>query len=76
MDAIRARRALIEAQNQRKADNEEIARKLKLKQETLKCNIIAQRMALQEHLIEHSDEILKEIDDYLVNEEEAKKLNK
>jgi hypothetical protein len=31
MDAIRARRALIEAQNQRKADNEEIARKLKLK---------------------------------------------
>jgi hypothetical protein len=33
-------------------------------------------MALQEHLIEHSDEILKEIDDYLVNEEEAKKLNK
>ena len=31
MDAIRARRALIQAQDQRKADNEEIARKLKLK---------------------------------------------
>ena len=46
MDAIRARRALIQAQNKRKADNEEIARKLKLKQETLRCNIIAQRMAL------------------------------
>ena len=33
-------------------------------------------MALQEHLMEHSDEILKEIDDYLANEEEAKKLDK
>ena len=33
-------------------------------------------MALQEHLIEHSDDILKDIDEYLVNEEEAKKLNK
>lgn len=33
-------------------------------------------MALQEHLIAHSDSILKDIDDYLVNEEEAKKLNK
>lgn len=78
MDAIRARRALIQAQNQRKLDNEEIARKLKLKEETLKCNIIAQRMALQEHLMEHSDEIIKELDEYLVdpNAEETKKLNK
>ena len=31
MDAIRSRRALIQAQNKRKEDNVEIARKLKLK---------------------------------------------
>jgi len=33
-------------------------------------------MLLQEHLISNADRILKDIDDMLINEEEAKKLNK
>jgi hypothetical protein len=33
-------------------------------------------MLLQEHLILNADRILKDIDDMLINEEEAKKLNK
>jgi len=33
-------------------------------------------MLLQEHLILNVDRILKDIDDMLINEEEAKKLNK
>ena len=33
-------------------------------------------MALQEHLIEHADEILKEMDEIQNNDDEYKKLNK
>jgi len=50
MDAIRARRELLRAHMQREADNQQIAKMRKLKEETMKCNIISQRMSLQEHL--------------------------
>jgi len=46
MDAIRARRDLIRRQMQRKEDNAQIAKLLKLKEETMRCHIIAQRIAL------------------------------
>jgi hypothetical protein len=46
MDAIRSRRSLLAAQEKRDKENQEIAAKRKLKQETMKCNIIAQRIAL------------------------------
>lgn len=49
---------------------------LKLKQETMQCNIIAQRMALQEHLIQRAEAIIKRIDEQLSNEEEIKKLER
>lgn len=55
-------------------ENEEIAEKLKLKYETMKCNIISQRICLQEHLIKQSDDIMKNLEDLLNNEEEAKNL--
>ena len=76
MDAVRARRSLLQAKMQREADNEEIQRKMRLREETMKCNIIAQRMSLQEHLLMNSEEIMKLIDDYLNNDEEAKTLTK
>ena len=46
------------------------------RQETQKCHLIAQRMALQEHLIQNSEEIFKAIDDIVSNDEQYKLLNK
>lgn len=41
----------------------------------MRCNIIAQRVALQEHLLKISDEIFKFLDDIANNDEDAKQLN-
>jgi len=76
MDAVRARRDLIRRQMQRKEDNDQIAKLLRLKEETMKCNIIAQRVHLQEHLAKNFEEIEKEIDGFINNEEEAKTLDR
>jgi hypothetical protein len=38
----------------------------------MRCNIIAQRMELQEHLSQRGDEINKLIDEFLANEDDAK----
>lgn len=38
----------------------------------MRCNIIAQRMELQEHLLKQADDILKLIDEFLNNEDESK----
>lgn len=51
MDAIRLRRQQILKQRQREAKEQRIAELKKLKEETMKCNIIAQRISLQEILI-------------------------
>ena len=76
MDAVRVRRALIRCQMQRKEDNNQIAKLLRLKEETMKCNIIAQRIHLQEHLTKHFEDIDKEIDGFLNNDEDAKTLDR
>lgn len=73
MDAIRKRRELLKAQMQRKEDNEKIKAQLRLKKETMMCNIVAQRIALQEHLAPKlqaiSDEIIK------IDDEKSKELD-
>ena len=46
MDAIRARRDLIRAQIKRREDNIKIQQEILRRQETQKCHLIAQRMAL------------------------------
>lgn len=46
MDAIRNRRDLIKAQQKRKEDNILIQKEIERRQETEKCQLIAQRMAL------------------------------
>lgn len=76
MDAVRARRDLLQAKMQRAADNEQIAKMLRLKQETMKCNIIAQRMYLQQHLADRAEDIMKVIQELLDNDDEAKKLSR
>jgi hypothetical protein len=47
-----------------------------MKQETMRCNVIAQRIALQEYLIEKFEDISKEIDDWLADEDRVKTLDK
>jgi hypothetical protein len=42
----------------------------------MKCNTIAQRISLQEFLIEKSEEIQKEIQEWLEDEEKIKTLNR
>lgn len=49
IDAIRARRQHIMAQRACKEENEKIAAKRHLKESMMRCNIIAQRISLQEH---------------------------
>jgi hypothetical protein len=38
----------------------------------MRCNIIAQRASLHEHLVKQADDIMKQFDDLINNEEEAK----
>jgi len=47
-----------------------------MKQETMRCNIIAQRISLQEYLIEREANILKEIEDWVSDEEKVKTLDR
>ena len=47
-----------------------------MKQETLRCNKIAQRIVLQEYMIERQEEILRDIEEYTADEEKIKTLTK
>lgn len=47
-----------------------------MKQETMKCNIIAQRISLQEYLIEREVDILKDIEEWTIDEDKLKTLDK
>lgn len=76
MDAVRARRDLIKAQQKRIKDNEQIQKEITRRQETQKCHLIAQRMALQEHLSRSSEEIFKQIEDIVNNEAGYQELTK
>jgi hypothetical protein len=38
----------------------------------MKCNIVAQRISLQEHLLARSSDILDVMDNFIQNEEDAK----
>lgn len=51
MDAIRKRREIIKEKMKREEENKRIDELMKLRRETMMCNIIAQRISLQEYLI-------------------------
>ena len=78
MDAVRARRDLIREQHKRREDNIKIQQEIQRRRETQRCHIIAQRMALQEHLIRgaSAEDIIKQLDDMINNEEQYKLLDK
>lgn len=76
MDAVNKRRERIA--NKRKLEEarrreEELKR---LKEETIRCNIIAQRIAFQEYCITKDNEIKEKIENMLKNEEEIKLLTR
>ena len=74
IDAIRARRQHIVARETRAKENAQINARRKLKETTMKCNIIAQRVMLQEHLLRQGDDMIKIIEEFCMNEEMSSKL--
>jgi len=76
MDAIRKRREYLIWQEQVEAEEKRIAFLKQMKQETMRCNVIAQRIALQEHLLERAEDIAKEIEEWVNDEEKIKTLDR
>ena len=64
MDAIKKRREYVEWEGKVAAEQERIKFLRQLKQETMKCNVIAQRISLQEHLQKLDETIQADIDEY------------
>lgn len=73
MDAIKRRREYLDWEAKDGAEKARIEFLRKLKQETMQCNVIAQRIALQEYLIDHEEQIMAEIDE-VWNDDEKKKV--
>ena len=76
MDAIRKRREYLIWQEQVEAEEKRIAFLKQMKQETMRCNIIAQRVTLQEYLIEREAHIAREVEEWLAYEEKLKMLDR
>jgi hypothetical protein len=57
MDAVRKRREHIKAKMQREEYNKKIEAQLQLRNETMLCNIVAQRISLQEYFTQSFEEI-------------------
>lgn len=74
MDAIRKRREYLVWKAEVEAEQKRIDFLKQMKQETLRCNKIAQRIVLQEYLMERQEDILKEIEDWTGDEEKIKGL--
>ena len=76
MDAIRKRREYLIWEEQVTAENERIQFLKEMKQETMRCNIVAQRITLQEYLMEKYEEIIKDIEEWTGDEEKIKTLTR
>jgi hypothetical protein len=70
MDAIKKRREYLEWDSKVSAEKKRIEFLKRLKQETMQCNIIAQRISLQEFLIVKEEEIMADIDVFTAGEPE------
>ncbi len=76
MNAINKRREHLLDDTRKLAEDERIIELKRLKEETMKCNIISQRVAFQEFCKAKKVEIMEEIEKYTSNEEEAKNIKK
>lgn len=72
MDAIRARREFILEERRKQAEKQRLEELRRLKEETMKCNIIAHRITLQEFLLTQEAQINTIIDDFLGDDDKAK----
>ena len=69
MDIVREKRAQIVEKRRIEAEQRAKAEAKKLREETMVCNIIAQRIALQEHLLAKSADIFLRLDEKIASEE-------
>ena len=76
MNAVRNRRQALLEEKRRLAEHERLQELKRLKEETMKCNIIAQRISLQEFLLSGEATITKLIEDIMQNDEEIKNLDR
>lgn len=68
MNAIRARRDYILEERKKEAQETRLQELRRLKEETMKCNIIAQRISLQEFMMDRADEIKEKINELTQND--------
>lgn len=69
MDIVRDKRAQIVEKRRIEAEHRAKEEAKKLREETMICNIVAQRIALQEHLLSKAPDIFAKLDERIVNEE-------
>ena len=76
MDAIKKRRDYLQWEAEQAAEKKRIEFLKQMKQETMKSNVISQRIILQEYLIEKESQITADIEQWLNDEEKLKTLDK
>lgn len=76
MDAVNKRREHLRSEQQKQEEKRREQELRMLKEETMKCNIIAQRISFQEFLMTKAEEIKETIEKMKSNEEEIKKLKR
>jgi hypothetical protein len=73
MTAVRNRRTAVLEERRKQAEEQRLLELKKLKEETMKCNVISQRIQLQEFLKEREKDIEAEIEGWVGNEQENAK---
>lgn len=63
-------------EKRKKAELERLEELRRLKEETMKCNIISQRIQLQEYLIAQEQTLVKTIEDKIGDEDNVKSLDR
>lgn len=76
MDAVRNRREYIVEERRRAAEKARLMELKRLKEETMKCNIIAHRISIQEFLITQEAGINQMVQDILDDDDKAKLLDR
>ena len=76
MDAIKKRREYLQWEAEQAAEKKRIEFLKQMKQETMKSNVISQRIILQQYLIEKESQITADIEQWLNDEEKLKTLDK
>ena len=76
MDAVRKRREYLLEETRKRAEEERQEELRRLKEETMRCNIISQRIAFQEFCKAKAEEILEEIEPIINDEEQAKNIHR